>query len=77
MLSQVDERRSPRTRATLGQLLDKWLEILDVDPSTKRGYDNNIRKHIRPLLGSLSLTRLNVENPRLLLCRAAPLPGSL
>ena len=27
MLSQVDERRSPRTRATLGQLLDKWLEV--------------------------------------------------
>ena len=53
MLSQVDERRSPRTRATLGQLLDKWLEVLDVDPSTRRGYANNIRKQIRPLLGSL------------------------
>ena len=61
MLGQVDERRSPRTRATLGQLLDKWLEVLDVDPSTRRGYGNNIRKHIRPLLGSLSLTRLDVE----------------
>ena len=61
MLSQVDERRSPRTRATLGQLLDKWLEVVDVDPSTRRGYRNNIRKHIRPLLGSLSLTRLSVE----------------
>src|ERR671917_2621855 len=61
MLSQVDERRSPRTRATLGQLLDKWLEVVDVDPSTRRGYGNNIRKHIRPLLGSLSLTRLDVQ----------------
>lgn len=61
MLSSVDERRSPRTRATLGQLLDRWLEVLDVDPSTRRGYDNNIRKHIRPLLGSLPLTRLDVE----------------
>ena len=61
LLSQFDERRSPRTRATLGQLLDKWLKVLDVDPSTRRGYGNNIRKHIRPLLGSLSLTRLDVE----------------
>ena len=43
MLSQVDERRSPRTRATLGQLLDKWLEVIDVDPSTRRSYGNNIR----------------------------------
>ena len=62
LLSQFDERGSPRTRATLGQLLDKWLKVLDVDPSTRRGYGNNIRKHIRPLLGSLSLTRLDVES---------------
>ena len=61
MLSQVDERRSPRTRATLGQLFDKWLEVLDVDPSTRRRYGNNLRKHIRPLLGSLRLTRLDVQ----------------
>ena len=61
MLSQVDERRSPRTRATLGLLLDKSLEVLDVDPSTRRGYANNIRKHIPPSLGSLSLTRLDVQ----------------
>ncbi|MGH3386997.1 MAG: hypothetical protein ACRDO1_20640 [Nocardioidaceae bacterium] len=25
LLHQVDEKRSPRTRATLGQLVDKWL----------------------------------------------------
>ena len=61
LLNQVDERRSPRTRATVGQLLDKWLDVLDVDPSTRRTYDGYIRKHIRPLLGSLSLTRLDVE----------------
>jgi integrase len=59
--NQVDERRNPRTRANLGQLLDKWLDVLDVDPSTRRTYDGYIRKHIRPLLGKLSLTRLDVE----------------
>ena len=61
LLSQVDERRNPRTRATVGQLLDRWLEVLDVDPSTKRGYESKIGKHIRPLLGSVPLTRLDVE----------------
>ena len=61
LLNQVDERRSPRTRATVGQLLDRWLDVLDVDPSTRRTYDGYIRKHIRPLLGSLSLMRLDVE----------------
>ncbi len=61
LLSQVDEQRNPRTRATVGQLLDRWLEVLDVDPSTKRGYESKIGKHIRPLLGSVPLTRLDVE----------------
>jgi integrase len=46
MLSQVDERRSPRTRATFGQLLDKWLEVLDVDPSTRWGYANKGLLHV-------------------------------
>ena len=32
-----------------------------MDPSTRRTYDGYVRKHIRPLLGPLSLTRLNVE----------------
>jgi integrase len=59
--SQVDERRNPRTRATVGQLLDRWLEVLDVDQLTRRGYESKIGKHIRPLLGAVALTRLDVE----------------
>src|SRR5262245_5166787 len=38
LLSQVDERRNPRTRATVAQLLDRWLEVLDVEASTRQGY---------------------------------------
>jgi hypothetical protein len=57
----VDERRSPRTRATVGQLLDQWLQVLDVDPSTRLGYESKIGTHVRPLLGSVPLTRLDVE----------------
>ncbi|MEN3309767.1 MAG: integrase, partial [Micromonosporaceae bacterium] len=34
LLSQVDERRNPRTKATVNQLLDRWLEVLDVEAST-------------------------------------------
>lgn len=35
LLNQVDERRNPRTRAAVDQLLDRYLELLDVEP-TKR-----------------------------------------
>jgi hypothetical protein len=72
LLSQVDERRNPRTRATVGQPLDRWLQVLDVDLFTRRAYVSKIDKHIQPLLGSLSLTRLDVEACRLVLRRAAP-----
>jgi integrase len=36
LLAQVDEKRNPRTRATMNQLLDRYLEVLDVEASTKR-----------------------------------------
>jgi hypothetical protein len=51
LLNQVDEKRNPRTRATVDQLLDRWVSVINVDPSTLRGYEGKIRKHIRPLIG--------------------------
>lgn len=30
LLHQLDERRAPRTRATVGQLMDRYLDVLDV-----------------------------------------------
>jgi len=59
--SQVDERRSPRTRATVNQLMDRYLSTLDVDETTRRGYEGYISNHIRPLIGSLQVGRLDGE----------------
>ncbi|WP_243707653.1 hypothetical protein [Micromonospora sp. KC606] len=50
-LNEVDEKRSPRTRATLHQLLDKWLDVADIEPTTRMGYVNKLNKHVRPVLG--------------------------
>ncbi len=61
LLNQVDERRHPRTNATVGQLMDRWLEVVELADTTRRGYENNIRKHIRPLLGSVSVAKLDPE----------------
>jgi hypothetical protein len=33
LLHQVDQKRNARTRALVGQLLDRWLLVLDVDPT--------------------------------------------
>ncbi len=60
-LNQVDEKRSPRTRATLNQLLDRWLEVVDIEPTTRMGYENKLNKHVRPVLGKLPFGRLDAE----------------
>ena len=58
-LSQVDEQRSPRTHATVNQLLDQHMEMLSVEETTLDSYETLIRNHIRPLLGELQLGRID------------------
>ncbi len=59
--NQVDEQRNPRTKATVDQLMDRYLELLDVDVTTRKGYEGYIRNHIRPLLGRVPVGKLNGE----------------
>jgi integrase len=61
LLSQVDEHRNARTAATMNQLMDRYLEVLDVDRTTRRSYEGYIRLHIRPLLGDLPVGKINGE----------------
>jgi integrase len=61
LLAEVDEKRNPRTRATVGQLLDRYMEMLQVEPTTRITYDAYIRNHIRPMLGSVPVGSLDGE----------------
>src|SRR3954469_13972955 len=61
LLHEVDERRNPKTWATVNQLLDRYLETLDAEPTTRTRYEGIIRIHVRPALGSLPLSRLDSE----------------
>jgi hypothetical protein len=60
-LAEVDQRRNPRTRATVGQMLDRHLSMLDVEPTTRISYEGYVRNHIRPVLGDLPLGRLETD----------------
>jgi integrase len=57
--NQVDERRNPTTRATVGQLLDRYLEVVDVDPNTLVRYEGIVRMYLRPAFGSMPLAKLD------------------
>ena len=59
VLKTVDERRNPKTRATVNQFLDRYLETLDVMPTTRTRNRGIIRVHLRRALGSLPLSKLD------------------
>jgi integrase/DNA-binding transcriptional regulator YhcF (GntR family) len=61
LLAEVDERRNARTKATVNQLLDKYFELLRVDTNTRENYESLARNHIRPLLGEVSVGRIDGE----------------
>lgn len=61
LLAEVDQRRNPRTRATVNQLIDRYLEVLDVDERTRNGYLTKIQNHIRPVLGMLQGAKVDGE----------------
>jgi hypothetical protein len=61
LLNQVDEKRNPRTAASLNRLLDRWLDLVDVEASTRRGYVSKVDKHIRPVLGTIPAVRVDAE----------------
>jgi hypothetical protein len=58
---QLDERRNPKTKATVNRLLDRYLQVLDVEPTTRRAYEGLIKNHIRPALGHLQVAQIDGE----------------
>ena len=61
LLSQVDEKRSPRSKATVNQLMDRYLDVIELERATRQSYIGKIEKHIRPELGRLQVGRLDAE----------------
>src|SRR4051812_47720885 len=61
LVSQVEEKRNPRTSATVDQLLERYLDQFDGADSTKALYTGYIRKHISPYLGRLKVGALDAD----------------
>ncbi|MFD1533583.1 hypothetical protein [Pseudonocardia aurantiaca] len=58
LVVQVDEQRSPRTAATVEQLLDRHFELLEVEPSTLATYRSLTTSRILPLIGKQKMGAL-------------------
>jgi len=77
LLSQVAEKRSPRTGATVDQLLTRYLDQFVGSPNTLELYRTHVRNHISPCLGHVKGRPARPGDPRLLLRRAPPVPAPL
>jgi integrase len=51
LLAQADGDRFPDREATLGQALAKYLEVADLEVSTREAHEGYIRRTIGPVLG--------------------------
>lgn len=78
LLADADALKVGRTKATVGALLERWMEQHEIDPTTRMTYDAQIRLYIVPDIGDVPLVlfvrdaaeRLEKLYSRLRKCRA-------
>src|SRR5438876_11172869 len=58
LLAEADGGRFPDRQATLGQALDKYLEVADLEVSTREAHEGYIRRTVRPVLGGVKIREL-------------------
>jgi integrase len=61
LVSQVEEKRNPRTSATVDQLLERYLDQFDGADTTLALYRAYVRNHISPFLGRLKVSALDAD----------------
>lgn len=61
LLGQVDEQRQPRSAIAVGQLVEKWLDVSELEDTTRQRYEGLVRLYIRPTFGALSAGKLDAE----------------
>lgn len=62
-VAEVASGKLTRTSATVGQLLDRWLEHIEPRQRPRTVYENRVKveKRIRPVLGHIRLDRLEAD----------------
>ncbi len=59
--NQVDEDRHPKSNITVRQAIAQWLDVAELENTTRERYDDLIRLHILPSLGDVQAAKLDAE----------------
>ena len=58
---QVDEHKHPKSAITVREAIDQWLEVADLEVTTRERYEDLIRLYINPRLGEVQAGKLDAE----------------
>ena len=58
---QVDENRQPKSSITVATAVAQWMEVADLEVTTRERYEDLIRLYIMPTFGDLQAGRLDAE----------------
>jgi integrase len=62
LLAEADGGRFPDRHATVGQTLDKYLEVADLEVSTREAHQGYIRRTIGPVLREVKIRQLGADS---------------
>lgn len=58
---QVDEDQHPKTNLTIRQAVEQWLEVAELEDTTRERYDDLVRLYVLPTFGDLQAAKLDAE----------------
>ncbi|WP_158893113.1 tyrosine-type recombinase/integrase [Amycolatopsis anabasis] len=61
LLHEVNERRNPKTNATVRQLFEKYFKHYQGEETTKRTEERHVKNHILPLIGDEKARRVDAD----------------
>ncbi len=61
LLSSVDENRHPKSAVTVDEVIERWLDVAELQDTTRQRYDGLVRLYIRPTFGKRNVAKLDAE----------------